>query len=61
MRQGTNTPTESSSLELLASIQAVAELEQTDIVLADLVNEMLRSIDLPERELVVVLVVKDVH
>ena len=52
--------TEGSSLELLASVKRVAEFEQPDVVLRDLIDEMARGAELAEREFVVVLVVKDI-
>ena len=53
--------TERSSLELLAAVQTVAELEQTDVVLGYLVDEMPCCAELAESELVVILVVEDIE
>ena len=53
-------PAEGGSLELLASVKRVAEFEQPDVVLRDLIDEMARGAELAEREFVVVLVVKDI-
>ena len=53
--------TERSSLELLAAVQTVAELEQTDVVLGYLVDEMPCCAELAESKLVVVLVVQDIE
>lgn len=53
--------TEGGALELLASVERVAELEETDVILGDLVDEMAGSAELTQRELVVVLVVKNVE
>ena len=52
---------EGGLLELLASVQAVAELEHPAVVLSDLVDEMPRGVELTEGELVVVLVVQHVQ
>ena len=48
-------------LQLLAAVKRVAVLEKTDIVLGDIVDEMLGSIDLAQGKFVVVLVIEDVH
>ena len=53
--------TEGGALELLASVKRIAEFEQPDVVLRDLVDEMPRSAELTEREFVVVLVVKHIE
>ena len=53
--------TERSAFELLAAVHRVAELEQADIVLGDLINEVAGSAQLTESEFVVVLIVEDVH
>lgn len=47
-------------LQLLAAVQRVTELDQAAVVLADLNDEVARSVQLAESELVVVLVVEDV-
>jgi len=52
--------TESSLLELLAAVERVTELEETNIVLGDLRDEVTSSRDLAEGKLVVVLVVENV-
>ena len=49
------------ALELLASVQTVTELEESDIVLCDLVNQMACGAQLTESQLVVILVVEDVE
>ena len=54
-------PTERSTLKLLTPVQAVTELEQSDIVFGYLVNEMSRCAELTEGKLVVILVVQNVH
>jgi hypothetical protein len=48
-------------LKLLAPVQRVAVLEQPDVVLPDVVDHVHCSVHLPERELVVVLVVQHIH
>lgn len=48
-------------LELLATEERVAKLEQADIVLGDLRNEVAGSVELAKGELVVVLVVQDIQ
>ena len=50
-------PTERGTLELLASVQAVTKLEQTDIVLGYLVDEMPGGTELTKGQLIVVLVI----
>ena len=54
-------PTERSTLKLLTPVQAVAELEQADIVFGYLVNEMSCCAELTEGKLVVILVVEDIE
>ena len=61
MRPEKHSPTERSALELLAAIQTVTKLEETDVVLRDLVNKVPCRARLAEGELVVVFVVKHVH
>jgi hypothetical protein len=58
---GQYSPTEGSLLELLATVQAVTELEQADIVLCYLVNQVPCSAQLAQGKLVVIFVIKDVH
>lgn len=52
---------EGSPLELLAPVQRVSVLEETHIVLGDIVDEVESDVDLTEGQLVVVLVIEDVH
>ena len=52
---------EGGPFELLASIKRVSELEETDIVLAHVVDEVLAGVDLSQGQLVVILVVEDVQ
>jgi len=54
-------PTESSTFELFAAVERVAEFQETDIVFCDLVDEVTSSAELAEGEFVVVFVVEDVH
>ena len=54
-------PPHGSFLELLAAVQGIAILQQPHVVLRDVVDEMLGRVDLAQGELVVVLVVQDVH
>lgn len=54
-------PTQGSSFQLLTSVQTVTELEKTDIVLCDLINEMPTCAKLTKCKLVVVLVIQNVH
>ena len=56
-----NAPTECSFFELLAPVQTIAELKQANIILCNLVNEVSSRSELAEGELVMVLVVQDVH
>lgn len=53
--------TKSGPLELLASVQRITELEQSNVIFGDLRDEMTGSIELTKRELVVVLVVQDIQ
>lgn len=53
--------TESCSLELLASVETVAEFEETDIVLGYLVDQMPGSTELTESQFVVVLVIQNIE
>ena len=53
--------TESSTLELLASVETVTELEEADIVFCNLVDKVPSGAELPEGELVVVLVVENIE
>lgn len=52
---------ESSFLELLASIERVAKLEQSGIVFAHRVNEVSGGVDLAESQFVMIFVVKNVE
>ena len=52
---------EGSLLELLATVERVTKLEETNIILSDLVNQVASSVHLTQSQLVMVLVVKDVH
>lgn len=54
-------PSESSSLELLASVKRIAVLEKPDIILGNVINEMPCRVQLAQGELVMVLVVEDIH
>jgi hypothetical protein len=58
---GARLPSECGLLQALASVQRVGELEQTHVVLGDVVDEVARGVELTQRQLVVVLVVQDVH
>lgn len=48
---------ESSTLELLASVQTITELEKTDVVFGDLINKMPSGAQLTECELIMVLII----
>ena len=48
-------------LQLLAPVEGVAELQQTHVVLGYVIDEMLGSVELPQSQLVVVLIVQDVQ
>jgi hypothetical protein len=54
-------PAKGGSLELLASIQTVSELQQAAVVLRYLVDEVPCGVYLTERELVVILVIKHIQ
>ena len=54
-------PTQRGPLQLLAAVERVAELHETDVVARYVVDEVLGRVDLAQRQLVVVLVVQDVH
>ncbi len=54
-------PTERSLLELLTPIQTVSELQKTDIVLGNLVDQMSCSTKLTKGKLVMVFVVEHIH
>lgn len=56
-----NLPAQSSSLQLLASIQTVAELQQTNVIFANLVDKMASGIDLSKSKLIVILIVKNIE
>ena len=51
--------TQSRALELLAAVQTVTELDQTNIVLGHLLDQVTSRIDLTECQLIMVFVVKD--
>lgn len=53
--------TESGFLQLLASVEGVTKLEQSTVIFRDLVDQMSRSVQLSQSELVMVLVVQDVQ
>ena len=48
-------------LELLTAVERVAELHQTHVVLGHVVDEVFGRVDLAQGQLVVILVVEDVH
>ena len=52
---------ERRAFQLFAAVQRVAVLQQLDVVLRDLVDDVARGVELPERQLVVVLVVQHVE
>ena len=54
-------PTQRRSLQLLAAVERVAELHEADVVARHAVDEVFGGVDLPQRQLVVVLVVENVH
>ena len=54
-------PAKCSSFELLAAVQAVAELEETAVVFRDLVDQMSAGVDLTQGEFVMILVVQDIQ
>ena len=54
-------PSESGLFETFASVERVGELEETNVVLGHVVDEVPGGVELTERQLVVVLVVEDVH
>ncbi len=54
-------PTKSSPFQLLAAIQTVAVLDQSDKVLGYIVNKILSSAELTKGEFVMIFVVKNVH
>src|SRR6478609_1998039 len=56
-----NSPTEGGLLQLLASVQRVTKLEQSDVVLCDAVDEVASGVELTKSQLVVVLVIKNVE
>jgi hypothetical protein len=52
-----NLPAQSSALQLLASIQTVAEFQQTNIIFANLVNKMASGVDLSKSKFIVIFIV----
>lgn len=54
-------PTKCSLLQLFTPIQAVTKLQETNIILGDMVNEMSSRSKLTKSEFVVIFVVQDVH
>lgn len=54
-------PTQCSFFKLLAPVQTVSELEQSNIVFCNLVDEMSCRSELTKGKFVMVLVIKDVH
>jgi len=54
-------PAEAGTLQLLAAVERVAELEEAAVVLGDVVHMVPGRVDLAQGELVVVLVVQDVE
>ena len=50
-------PTEGSTFELLATVKAVAEFQEPDVVLCDRVDQVPRGSELTKRELVMVFIV----
>ncbi len=54
-------PPECGFFQLLAPIQRVAKLEETDIIFRDLGDKMTSCVELTEGELVMILIVQDVE
>jgi hypothetical protein len=52
--------TESSSLEHFASIQGITVLQESDVILSDVVDEITSSVDVAQSDFVMILVVNDV-
>jgi hypothetical protein len=46
---------------LLASVQRVTKLEQSNVILGDAVDQVASSVELAESELVMVLVIKNIE
>ena len=60
LHDGAHAP-QCGALELLAAVHGVGKLDQPNIVLRHVVYEVLSGVDLTQGQLVVVLVVQDVH
>lgn len=54
-------PTKSRLLQLLAPVQTITKLQQTNVVLSDLVDQVLASSELTQSELVMIFIVKHIH
>lgn len=57
-RRRKHAPPKSSALELLTPVETISKLEETNIILAYLVDQMSAGIDLAKSKFVVILVVK---
>ena len=53
--------TKAGALQLLAAVKRVTELEETQVVLGDVVNVVLGGVHLAQSELVVIAVIENVH
>ena len=53
--------TERSFLELLGTVESIGVLQQSHVIIGDVVNDGLGLVDVPECELVVILIVENVH
>lgn len=53
-------PSESGSLEHLASVQTVTVLKESDVVLSDVVNQVTGSVDMSQCDFVMILIVDNV-
>ncbi len=53
--------TKGCTLELLASVERVTELDETNVVLGDLLDEVLSGVELTKSKLVVVLIVENIE
>jgi len=49
------------SLELLASVQGIGILEKSHIIRSNVIYDILGLVDVTERQLVMVSIIKDVH
>lgn len=54
-------PAQCSTLELLASVQTITELDKVQVIFRDVVHNGARSVDLTQGELVVISRVQNVH